>query len=210
MQVALIGATGYLGSAVCDRLLEEGHHVARLVRTPDPAAPAVDGLTTVAGDALDGAALTRALAGADAVIHALGLGGRGDGSATTAFSESARLTVEAMARNDIHRIVCLSNIGAGGSGSALANRFVIPVFLRWLQPIIADKDRMEAVLADSGMDWVSVRLPNVVNGPDTALVASPDGRGLKHRINLTAAARFIVEQIHPEAPGRTAVCVANR
>ena len=209
MRVALIGATGYVGTAVCSRLVEDGHHVIRLVRNPD-LTEATNEVSTVSGDALDGDALDRTVAGVDAVIHALGVGGRGDGTDTTLFSDSVRLTLAAMDRNDVRRIVCLSNMGAGGSGGAFANRFVIPVFLRWLRPIIADKDRMEALLAASHADWVSVRLPDVVDGPDTALITNADGRGLKHRINLSAAARFLVEQVEIDEHVRTAVCVANR
>ena len=210
MRVALIGATGYVGTAVCARLVDNGHHVIRLVRTPTATEATNGSVSTVAGDALDGDALDRTVAGVDAVIHALGVGGRGDGADTTLFSDSVRLTLAAMERNDVRRIVCLSNIGAGGSGGAFANRFVIPVFLRWLRPIISDKDRMEALLAASHADWVSVRLPNVVDGPDTELVTNADGRGLKHRINLAAAAGFLVEQVGTDEHVRAAVCVANR
>jgi len=210
MRVALIGATGYVGKAVCAHLVDDGHHVIRLVRNPDLTEATNELVFTVAGDALDGDALDRTIAGVDAVIHALGVGGRGDGTNTTLFSESVRLTLAAMERHHVRRIVCLSNIGAGGSGGAFANRFVIPIFLRWLRPIIADKDRMEALLAASDTDWVSVRLPNVVDGPVTALVTNADGRGLKHRINLAAAARFLVEQLGTDEHVRAAVCVANR
>jgi uncharacterized protein YbjT (DUF2867 family) len=210
MLVALIGATGYVGKALCARLVGEGHHVIRLVRSPNTAEAKNDSISTVGGDALDDDDVDRLVAGVDAVIHALGVGGRGDGADTTVFSYSIRLTLAAMKRHDVRRIVCLSNIGAGGSGSVLANRFVIPIFLQWLRPIIADKDRTEALLAASDTDWVSVRLPNVVDGTDTALVTNADGRGLKHRINLSAAARFLVEQLDSDDHVRTAVCVANR
>jgi nucleoside-diphosphate-sugar epimerase len=83
--------------------------------------------------------------GADAVIHCLGIGGKGDGKPTTLISDSVRLVLEAMQSHGVPRIVCMSNVGAGGSGSWFANRFVIPLFLRWLLPIIEDKNRMEAL-----------------------------------------------------------------
>jgi uncharacterized protein YbjT (DUF2867 family) len=210
MRVAVIGATGYVGKALCARLFDDGHHVIRLVRNPDPSEATNESVDTVIGNALDGDALNRTVAGVDAVIHALGVGGRGDGADTTVFSDSVRITLSAMERNDVRRIVCLSNVGAGGSGGAFANRFVIPIFLRWLRPIIADKDRMEALLEASDADWVSVRLPNVVDGPDTELVTNADGHGLKHRVNLSAAARFLIEQLGTDEHLRTAVCVANR
>lgn len=210
MRIALIGATGYVGAAVCSRLVADGHKVTRLVRTPNAADLVNELVTTVAGDALDAKALEHTATGVDAVVHALGVGGRGDGRDTTLFSDSIRLTLTAMDRAGVKRIVCLSNVGAGGSGGMLANRIVIPIFLRWLRPIIADKDRMETLLAASDSDWTSVRLPNVVDGPDTALATNTDGGGLKHRINLDAAARFLVEQLSSGDHRSTAVCVANR
>ena len=57
MRVALIGATGYVGMAVCARLVDNGHHVIRLVRTPTATEATNGSVSTVAGDALDGDAL---------------------------------------------------------------------------------------------------------------------------------------------------------
>jgi uncharacterized protein YbjT (DUF2867 family) len=41
-------------------------------------------------------------------------------------------------------------------------------------------------------------------------VREPGGRGLRHRIKLPAAARFLVEQLDTDDHVRTAVCVANQ
>lgn len=72
MRVALIGATGYVGAAVSARLIDDGHHVIRLIRNPDPTEAATASVTTVTGNALDADAVDRTVASADAVIHALG------------------------------------------------------------------------------------------------------------------------------------------
>src|SRR5690348_15434473 len=64
------GGTGFIGSAVVRRLLARGRAVRCLV---EPRAPRgnLDGLDVelVEGDVLDRAAITRALAGCDAVYH---------------------------------------------------------------------------------------------------------------------------------------------
>jgi hypothetical protein len=85
-------------------------------------------------------------------------------------------------------------VGAGDSGSWFANRIVIPIFLSWLLPIIEDKDRMEAALKASTVEWVSVRLPNIVDGPDRPLRISADGRGIGLSITADSAARFLLAQ----------------
>src|SRR5256885_14512202 len=66
MKVALIGATGFVGSAVLKELLQRGHEVVALVRDPAKLA-AQPRLQAVQADVLDAAAVQRAVAGADAV-----------------------------------------------------------------------------------------------------------------------------------------------
>jgi nucleoside-diphosphate-sugar epimerase len=134
----------------------------------------------------------RCVAGADVVIHCLGIGGKGDGQPTTLISDSVNAVLAAMAKHGVARIVCMSNVGAGGSGTWFANRIVIPLFLRWLLPIIEDKDRMEAALRANSVEWVSVRLPNIVEGPEKPLRVSEDGRGIGLSITAASTARFLL------------------
>lgn len=70
MKVFVTGATGYIGSAVCEALKREGHTVSGLARTPEKAgALEARGYLAVRG-ALEDTALIEASAGAaDAVIH---------------------------------------------------------------------------------------------------------------------------------------------
>src|SRR5256885_13847777 len=73
MKVALIGATGFVGSAVLKELLQRGHEVVALVRDPAKLA-AQPRLQAVQADVLDAAAVQRAVAGADAVVSAYNAG----------------------------------------------------------------------------------------------------------------------------------------
>jgi hypothetical protein len=99
-----------------------------------------------------------------------------------------------MERHRVSRIVCMSNVGADGSGSWFANHVVIPGFVRWLRPIIEDKNRMEAGLRGSTATWCSVRLPNIVEGPERPLRVSADGRGIGLSVTAASAARFLLDQ----------------
>ena len=69
MNIALIGATGFVGSAVLNELLQRGHRVTVLARNPAKLTPR-DGLTVVAADAQDAAQVAKAVAGHDAVVSA--------------------------------------------------------------------------------------------------------------------------------------------
>lgn len=69
MKIALIGATGFVGSAVLEELLRRQHQVTALARNPGKIA-ARDGLTVVQADAQDATQVAQAVAGQEAVVNA--------------------------------------------------------------------------------------------------------------------------------------------
>lgn len=70
MKVALIGATGFIGSRLLQELTERGHAVTALVRKPE-AVPALSGVTAQKADIHDQAGLAALLKGHEAVISAV-------------------------------------------------------------------------------------------------------------------------------------------
>jgi len=208
-RIAVFGSTGLTGGLVVRQALAQGHEVVALVRDParmtleHPALAVIGGSPTAMSD------VERSVQGADAVIHCLGIGGKGDGRPTTLVSDSVKAVLAAMQRHGVPRIVCMSNVGAGGSGTWVANRLVIPLLLRWLLPIIEDKNRMEAALRASPVEWVSVRLPNIVDGPDQPWRVSADGRGIGLSISAESAARFLLEQVSSAEHLRSAPSIGH-
>src|ERR1700742_1817182 len=69
MNIALIGATGRVGSRIATELLNRGHKVTGIVRNTQGATPQA-GVSLVQGDANDPSTLAPLLAGHDAVISA--------------------------------------------------------------------------------------------------------------------------------------------
>lgn len=69
MKIALIGATGFVGSALLKEALARGHQVTALVSRPEKLATQ-PGLTALKTDALDSASLSPQLPGHEAVISA--------------------------------------------------------------------------------------------------------------------------------------------
>lgn len=67
--IALIGASGNIGSKITKELLDRGHTVTAICRNPDTM-DAQEGVTTVSGDMLNPEQLAETLKGHDAVISA--------------------------------------------------------------------------------------------------------------------------------------------
>jgi uncharacterized protein YbjT (DUF2867 family) len=195
MKILVFGASGLTGGIVVDLALKRGDQVFVLTRDASKFSHRRPNLEIIEGSASSMPDIYAALDGVDAVIHCLGIGGKGQGSSTTVVSESVKATLDAMEKKGVRRIVCMSNVGAGNSGSWFYNRVVLPVFLSWLKPIIEDKNRMEATLKSSSVDWVSVRLPNIVSGPSKRIRSSQDGKGIGISITAESTAEFLLQQV---------------
>ena len=73
MRYAVTGATGFVGGRLTRMLVDDGHHVTALVRSPAKAqALAALGVDLVPGDLADNASLDRLLDGADGLFHVAG------------------------------------------------------------------------------------------------------------------------------------------
>jgi len=68
MKVAIVGATGFVGSKVLAEALSRGHAVTAIVRSPEKL-PKDDRIKVVQADVNDSTALAAAFRGQDAVIH---------------------------------------------------------------------------------------------------------------------------------------------
>jgi uncharacterized protein YbjT (DUF2867 family) len=160
MKILVLGATGGTGRAIVRAANDAGHAVTALVRSSAKAAD-LQGATLIEGDARDTASLTRALDGCSGVISSLGTG-LSPFNAVTLLLEATRALVAAMRARQVRRLVCITGMGAGdsrGHGGFFFDRFFLPVLLR---NVYRDKDRQEAEVRASGLDWIIVR-PTILN-----------------------------------------------
>ena len=74
MKIALIGATGFVGSRLLTEALDRGHQVTAILRTPAKLTVENENLTVVAGDVTQPDQLAEQLAGHDIVISAFNPG----------------------------------------------------------------------------------------------------------------------------------------
>ena len=160
MKILVLGATGATGRLIVAKAIAEGHNVVALVRSKAKAED-LTGVELVEGDARDAAALTRAIAGCDAVVSSLGTA-MSPLREVTLLSTATRALVGVMERQDIRRLVCITGLGAGdsrGHGGFFFDRLLLPLMLR---KVYEDKDRQEDAIRGSTLDWTIVR-PMVLN-----------------------------------------------
>jgi nucleoside-diphosphate-sugar epimerase len=124
LRVAVTGATGFLGSHVCDALLAGGHRVRAAHRTTSSLRWLQDKpLRTVLVDLGDPASLDTFLAGCHAVIHCAGVVMADAVTYERVNVAGTRLLLEAAARTGtIQRFVFVSSLAAGGPGTLAAPR----------------------------------------------------------------------------------------
>lgn len=199
MKIAVFGATGIVGNAIVKEALKKGHYVTVLTRDAKKVPVLHERLRIVKGNVTDRNVIRNVLDGQDAVIQSLGIGGKGSGKPTTFVSETNRLIMEEMKRMNVSRLIAISAIGAGDSLTFLPwiyRKVILPVFMKWFQAIIDDKDRMEPMIRESGLDWTIVRCTTVKKCPPRGKVnASLDGKKLKYSISDTDMAEFTVAQL---------------
>lgn len=159
MRILVLGATGGTGRHIVRELAQAGHEAVALVRTRSTAQDL--GAELVVGDARDIDAVTRGVKGCDAVVSSLGTS-MSPFQEVTLLSSATRVLIEAMERAQVRRLVCITGLGAGdsrGHGGFVFDRVIMPLLLR---KVYDDKNRQEALVRKSGLDWVLVR-PSVLN-----------------------------------------------
>ena len=194
-KILVLGATGGTGRLMVSQALARGHEVTALVRSPEKAGD-LKGARLIVGDVREEKALRDALRGQDAVVSALGTPAS-PFREVKLLSTATRALVTAMKAEQVSRLVCITGMGAGdsaGHGGFLFDRLIFPFLLK---NVYADKDRQEAVVRDSGLDWVLVR-PSVLNdkpgrGAIRAMTDLSDFHG--GSISRQDVATFVLDQL---------------
>lgn len=152
MKVLVLGASGFIGSAIAARLAEQGHVVRAGARRPAEAARLMPAFDWAAADF---AKLTRAedwrplLAGVEAVVNCVGVlqDGAGD-SLTVAHETGPAALFAACEATGVRRLIHISAVGADDeAGTAYAR----------------SKRATEMRLETSALDWIILR-PSLVVG----------------------------------------------
>ncbi len=193
MKIAVFGATGGVGRQVVQQALAAGHQVTALARDPSRLAGADPNLTVVAGSVLDEAAVQQTLAGADAAVVSLG---NTANNPEYVVSQGTQVILNVISQLDgPRRMVVVSSIGVGDSKDQVPFAFKM-LMKTVLRKAMEDKERQEALVKASGLDWIIVRPGGLTDGPATGQYQA----GLDPKISAGQVARadvaaFILQQL---------------
>jgi uncharacterized protein YbjT (DUF2867 family) len=153
--IIVTGASGYIGSHLVKRLIQNGHPVRAMVRSQSRAEKEgrLVGLPVelVEADVTRSETLPSALDGVDVVIHTVAIAiEKGRQSYEEVNFLGTKNIVDASRAKKVKRFINLSQLGADAN---LPYRF------------LASKGRAQDYVATSGLDWTAFR-PSVVWGPE--------------------------------------------
>jgi putative NADH-flavin reductase len=199
MKLLVIGATRGIGIRLVELALEENHRVTALVRNPEKLTAGHDRLNVIKGDIRDREAVGHAVENQNAVCITIGI--NPTRKPVTVFSQGAKTVIEAMADSAVNQLICVTGIGAGdsnGHGGFFYDRIFNPLLLK---TIYEDKDRQEALVRDSNLEWVIVRPGFLTNGPLTGTyrVLVDLGGVRAGKISRADVAHFILNEIKNRA-----------
>jgi putative NADH-flavin reductase len=190
----VLGASGGVGRLIVHRALDQGFEVVCQTRDARKLADIATRAQVRAFDPTDQAHLGEFVKGADVVIFALGVDTAGP---TTLFTDVTKALISAMARERVKRLIAITGVGAGetrGHGGFLYDRIIYPLFARMRYQ---DKNRQEALIAASDLDWIIVRPAPFSNRRVPVPIevhTRVDSDTVLRRITRDEVAAFVIDQ----------------
>ena len=165
MKIALIGASGFIGSGLRAEALQRDHQVTALVSNPAKLEPAA-GLTVKAVDVNDTGALASLLAGHDVVISAFS--GHAQTEVREAYGRGIRSIIAAARQARVPRLLV---VGGAGSLEVAPGKQVVdsPDFpAQWKGSAEGARDALNWLREEPELDWTMLSPSAVIfPGPRT-------------------------------------------
>jgi putative NADH-flavin reductase len=212
VRVALIGATGFVGSALLKEALDRGYEVTAIVRQPDKLEPR-ERLVAIGVDVNDTDRLAASIRGRDALISAFNPGWKDP----DLYGDQVRGTasiIAAVKKAGVSRVLWVG--GAGGLQTGSGMRVVDePGFPDWVRPgSLATIEAFEQLRSEPQLDWTflspaaemrpGTRTGKFRLGGDRLLV---DANG-QSRISVEDFAMAMIDELEGHAHSRERFTVA--
>lgn len=211
MKIALIGASGFIGSALRDEALRRGHAVTALVGHPERLQPAPR-LTARRADVMDTDALAQALRGHDAVLSAFS--GHAQPDIYAYYMRGFHSILDAVKAAGVPRLLV---VGGAASLETAPGKLLFdsPDFPEAYRPTAQGAlDALRALRREDTLDWTMLSpaaeiFPGERSGAfrlgrDTLLA---DGEG-RSRISTGDYAAAMIDELETPAHPRQRFCVA--
>jgi putative NADH-flavin reductase len=173
MKIAIIGATGFVGSAILNELADRKHEITAIARTPKDTANA----TWVAADIFNVEALAEILKGHDAVVNAYNPGWTNP-NIYDDFLAGSKAIQEAVKKSGVKRFI---TIGGGGSLFVAPGLQAVdtPDFPKeFYAGATAARDYLNVIKEEKDLDWAFFSPAFEMHGGITT------GRTGKYRLGL--------------------------
>ena len=166
MKIALIGATGFVGSAILKEALNRGQQVTAVLRHPEKLSIRDKNLKVIAGDVMDTEKLWELMKGNDAVVSAYNPGWSNP-DIYNEFLKGSLSIQAAVKKSGIKRLITL---GGAGSSYIAPNLQLIdtPEFpAEWKAGALAARDYLNILRKEDELDWTFVT-PAIEMHPGTS------------------------------------------
>jgi putative NADH-flavin reductase len=196
MKITVFGATGPTGQALVRQALSKGHEVTAYVRRTDVFTPGPD-LSVVVGQLSDTEAMTKAIAGADAVVNLLGPAQK-DPSNPVIFEATERIADIAIEQG-VRRQVVVTAWGVAERRAETPWFFRAVLLKTILKKSFAIKEIQQKILRDpvraAWLDLTLVQPGQLIKGDHATYKASDDGRTIKSKVSRPGLAAAILDVI---------------
>ncbi len=189
MRVIVFGATGKTGELAWRKAIEAGHEVTVFGRSVGRRYRE-ETVAKVQGDVLDAEAVSRAIAGHDAVLVCLGPISTKD---RTTLSQGAENIRAAMQSHGVRRVVFISAAGVGESWTSIPWYSKL-LFSTMLKTILAEHGREEEILGGGPLDWTAVRAAILTDKPGSGRILASNTAPVR-TIPRADVAQFLVDRI---------------
>jgi uncharacterized protein len=183
MKIALIGATGFIGSKILTEALNRGHHVTAIARHTDKL-PQHSNLTAKIGDVTDEAQAVALFAGQDAVISSFAP--RGEADQFAGFINSYQTIINTVKKAGVKRLLVV-----GGAGSLEVNGVQVVdgggIPEAWKAGVLGLREVLYTLRKEKDLEWTFLSPSATIEpgertgkfrlGHDTLLV---DAKGVSH------------------------------
>lgn len=212
MKIALFGGTGPTGAHIIEEALRQGYELSVYTRDARKLSAFGGKVEVVVGDLNNREAIKACIAGADAVISALGPNSL-KARETRPIMRGVGTIVSVMEELKVRRLIQISTAVYRDpkDGFDFKSRAFVTLFKLIVPKAQDDIQATAELVSNSRLDWTLVRIPNLKDGPATGQVdVGWYGRTkLAMKLSRGNLAKFLVDQVAGKEYVRAAPGIAN-